>query len=107
MKYHEDKITVGSKLTIDASPLALVAKEEVTKVNKSKEKVVVVADSHANNTYDQFTSEDKAIMVSNPKKIFKKFFQILEIVETQDLMVEVYITKVETHLLVRRKLMVL
>lgn len=52
-------------------PLALVAKGEISKEKKSKEKVVV-DDSDSNATYDEFTSEEKALVISNLKKLFKK-----------------------------------
>lgn len=59
-------------LKINVGPLALVAKEEVSKVKKTKEKVVVDSDSDA--TDDEWTSEDKMLIVSNPKKFFKNNF---------------------------------
>lgn len=51
-------------------------REEVSKVKKSKEKVVVDYDSNA--TDDEVTNEDKALMVRNPKKFLNIFFRSLE-----------------------------
>lgn len=42
---HEDEVTEGAMLTVDAGPLALATMEEVAKVKKSKEKVILVTDS--------------------------------------------------------------
>lgn len=41
---------------------------------KNKISMVIEDDSDSNSNNEEFTSEIKALMVSNPKKIFKKFF---------------------------------
>lgn len=66
LKSHEDEVIEGVKSNIGVGPLALVARRK-----NSKEKVVVDNfDSDARD--DEFTSEEKAFMVCNPNKFFKK-----------------------------------
>lgn len=62
---HEDEVTEGIKSIANASPLDLITKEKVFKVKISKEKVFVDFDSDV--TDDEFTREEMALMVSNPK----------------------------------------
>lgn len=59
LKSHEDKVIEGSKSIVDASLLSLVVKEEISKVKKSKEKVVV--DYEYDSTYDEWTSEKEGV----------------------------------------------
>lgn len=90
------------KSTTDTGPIALVAKEEVLEVKKSKEKVVVVY-SAFDATSDEFTSEEKELIVRNPKKLFKKISQSSKAVETLDSMVEGQVIEVEIPLMKRTK----
>lgn len=55
----------------NAVPLAFVAKEESGKGKKSK---VIADDLNSDATNDEFTSKEKVLMDSYPKKFFKKYF---------------------------------
>lgn len=68
LKSHEDEVMENAKSSVDACPLSLVVKGEVVKERKSKE-MVVVNDSKSDATDDIFTSEEKTLMFSNPKKM--------------------------------------
>lgn len=76
LESHEDETMESIKSTTDVGPLALVATKEVTKVKKSKEKVVV-ADSDSDATDEEFINEEKALIVCNPKKFPKNNFSKL------------------------------
>ncbi|KAI3496474.1 hypothetical protein L1887_38838 [Cichorium endivia] len=64
LKSHEKEITSEPKITASLGSLALV----------TKGKKVTDDDSEFDFSDEELTREDKALMVSNPKKIFKKYF---------------------------------
>ena len=68
LKAHEAELVKASKTNIT---LALVSKSEK---QKKKEKKVSSSDSESeeSDSDSEWTAEDKALMVSNPRKFFKK-----------------------------------
>lgn len=68
------------KVNLKAGSLALVAKSDVVKDKKSK-----IVDSDFDAIDDEFTSKEKALKVSNPKKVLqKKTLQSSEATTCQD-----------------------
>lgn len=70
---HEDEVTEVTKPITGVGSLALVAKKEIMKLKKSNEKVIV-AHYSSNAINDECISDEKALIVSNPKKFFKILF---------------------------------
>lgn len=68
LKSHEDKVTKDAKLISSAWLTLALAAIGVT------QKKSVVDDSNSGISNDDLSKEDKALMVSNPKKSFKKNF---------------------------------
>ena len=64
LKSHEDEVTTKAKLVSSVRSLVLVAKGKKS----------VVDDSEFDISDDDLSKEDKVLMVSNPKKFFKKNF---------------------------------
>lgn len=90
LKSHEDEIIKEAKLVTSVGSLALVTKSESSKQKKTK---IVVEDSEFEFLDEELTKEDKVLMVTNPKKIFKNNFSrfkrtsktnMLEIITSKD-----------------------
>lgn len=67
LKSHEDEVTKEAKLVSGIGSLALVGKGD-------KQKKSVLDDSEYDISDDDISKEDKVLMVSKPKKFFKKNF---------------------------------
>lgn len=64
---HESEVMEDVKVVSKPGPLALVAKGDIVKEKKPK-----VINSNVDETDDEFTYREKALTVSNPKKIQEK-----------------------------------
>lgn len=102
LKSHKDEVTKGVKSNVDSCHLALVAKEEISKGNKSKE-MVIVDDFDSDTTNDEFTNKEKARMVSNPWNPLRRIIQSLRAMVMRGMMVPVLVTKEEICILIRTK----
>lgn len=73
LRSHETKVLEEVKYVPNVGPLAFVVKFDGSKGKKSE---VFKDDSELDGINDKFTSEIKALMVSNPNNFFKIFFSI-------------------------------
>lgn len=71
LKSHEKEVLKEEKTVPNAGPLSFVTKTEGSKNKASK---MIEDNSDSDSTNEEFTSEIKSLMVSNPKKFFKKNF---------------------------------
>lgn len=81
-KSHEVEVLKEAKYFVIASPLVLAMKNESSKKKKAK---VVIEDSEFDISNEELTKEDKILMVTNPKKFYKKNFSCFRKITETDM----------------------